>query len=240
MSDAEERAAFIQSIIENPADDTPRLIFADWLEEHGEADRSEFIRCQIELAAIQRLVRDKGEEFGPSAEKINGLCRRQLDLLEEHREQWFQLPSLRPGLVENMPFYWWPVAAMGSIPLRGFIAEVFCVLDDWIKYGPHIVREQPVEVVRAMPNSGPWGQSSAFSPRLVDGENRRVFWRHDDFGNNEIFDMLECDDKHPSWKRYPTKQAAADAFSAACLKLARSQVTCTTPASSPPAPSPAS
>ena len=33
-----------------PADDTPRLVLADWLEEHGESDRASFIRAQVELS----------------------------------------------------------------------------------------------------------------------------------------------------------------------------------------------
>ena len=44
--------AFLQDILEHPDDDAPRLIYADWLEEHGkEADRlrAEFIRVQVEL-----------------------------------------------------------------------------------------------------------------------------------------------------------------------------------------------
>lgn len=42
---------FMGSIIASPDDDAPRLVYADWLEEHGgEPERAEFIRCQIELA----------------------------------------------------------------------------------------------------------------------------------------------------------------------------------------------
>ncbi len=43
---------FLAAIIANPADDTPRLIYADWLDDQGEADRAEFIRCQVELASL--------------------------------------------------------------------------------------------------------------------------------------------------------------------------------------------
>ena len=32
--------AFLQDIVANPDDDAPRLIYADWLEEHGEAERA--------------------------------------------------------------------------------------------------------------------------------------------------------------------------------------------------------
>jgi len=41
--------AFLQAILDAP-DVAPRLLFADWLDEHGDADRAEFIRSQIALA----------------------------------------------------------------------------------------------------------------------------------------------------------------------------------------------
>jgi uncharacterized protein (TIGR02996 family) len=44
--------SFLQSIREAPADDAPRLIYADWLEEHGQADRAEFIRVQCRLVGL--------------------------------------------------------------------------------------------------------------------------------------------------------------------------------------------
>jgi uncharacterized protein (TIGR02996 family) len=44
--------AFIQAIRKAPADDAPRLIYADWLEEHCQADRAEFIRVQCRLASL--------------------------------------------------------------------------------------------------------------------------------------------------------------------------------------------
>ena len=47
-----ERDGFLAAIIADPTDDTPRLQYADWLEEHGEQERAEFIRVQCELAAI--------------------------------------------------------------------------------------------------------------------------------------------------------------------------------------------
>jgi uncharacterized protein (TIGR02996 family) len=45
-----DRAAFIRAICEQPTDDTVRLVFADWLEEHDEPARAEFIRVQVKLA----------------------------------------------------------------------------------------------------------------------------------------------------------------------------------------------
>jgi uncharacterized protein (TIGR02996 family) len=41
-----EEAAFLAAILDDPADDTPRLVYADWLEDHDRHDRAEFIRLQ--------------------------------------------------------------------------------------------------------------------------------------------------------------------------------------------------
>jgi uncharacterized protein (TIGR02996 family) len=43
-------SGLLRAICENADDDTPRLIYADWLDEHGDPDRAEFIRAQCELA----------------------------------------------------------------------------------------------------------------------------------------------------------------------------------------------
>lgn len=56
-----ERAAFISAILDNLDDDTPRLVFADWLQENGEEERAEFIRCQIEAARLPEVERRKSK-----------------------------------------------------------------------------------------------------------------------------------------------------------------------------------
>lgn len=47
-----DRDAFIRAICEAPGDDTPRLVYADWLDEHGEPERAELIRVGVELARL--------------------------------------------------------------------------------------------------------------------------------------------------------------------------------------------
>jgi uncharacterized protein (TIGR02996 family) len=42
--------ALLHACLDNPDDDTPRLVYADWLQENGDPDRAEFIRLQIEIA----------------------------------------------------------------------------------------------------------------------------------------------------------------------------------------------
>jgi uncharacterized protein (TIGR02996 family) len=53
-----ERQALLRAVIDSPDEDAPRLVCADWLEEHGatEADRARaaFIRLQVEYARLDR------------------------------------------------------------------------------------------------------------------------------------------------------------------------------------------
>jgi uncharacterized protein (TIGR02996 family) len=69
--------SFRQAIREQPDDDTPRLIFADWLDEHGQPERAEFIRTQIEQARLP--------EYTPKARLLEERWR---TLLHEHGAGW--------------------------------------------------------------------------------------------------------------------------------------------------------
>ena len=51
MSDSAARG-FFEDILAHPDDNAPRLIFADWLDEHGDGARAEFIRVQVERATL--------------------------------------------------------------------------------------------------------------------------------------------------------------------------------------------
>jgi len=61
MSEAD---ALLAAIRQAPDDDAPRLIYADWLDEHGQPERAEFIRVQIELAQNESpTLRKRGAEL---------------------------------------------------------------------------------------------------------------------------------------------------------------------------------
>jgi uncharacterized protein (TIGR02996 family) len=76
---------FLEDIASNPDDDTPRLVFADWLEDEGDEERAEFIRVQIERSRLPawdvRQVR---------------LRIREAELLARHGKKWKgDLPELK-------------------------------------------------------------------------------------------------------------------------------------------------
>jgi uncharacterized protein (TIGR02996 family) len=74
-----DEAEFLATILESPDEDAPRLVFADWLDEHGQSARAEFIRTQVGLA---RLFDDAGRRAA--------LVARQQQLLGRGRaNRWF-------------------------------------------------------------------------------------------------------------------------------------------------------
>jgi uncharacterized protein (TIGR02996 family) len=74
---SEEETALIAGIAANPDDDLPRLVYADWLQEHDRDIYAEFIRLQCEIAKL---------EVGPRAviDQNVHLWRRQQELLDGH------------------------------------------------------------------------------------------------------------------------------------------------------------
>lgn len=44
--------ALLRAIGEHPEEDTPRLMYADWLEENGQTERADFVRNQVELGRV--------------------------------------------------------------------------------------------------------------------------------------------------------------------------------------------
>ena len=50
-----EEEAFLEALKANPADDTTRLVYADWLDEHDQPQKAEYLRLTQPTA--QRMLR---------------------------------------------------------------------------------------------------------------------------------------------------------------------------------------
>src|SRR3954447_2290691 len=104
-----DRDALLAAVRQAPDDDAPRLVFADWLDEHGEADRAEFIRLQIEIDPLRRPDADLDRwrravidrhpdepvpaDFPPELHRYAALARREDQLLEAHQWEWLGPPA---------------------------------------------------------------------------------------------------------------------------------------------------
>jgi len=128
---------FLADIVENIDDDTPRLVYADWLAENGHDDRAEFIRVQVERA--RRPAWDGAQVR---------LRLREQELLKLHGEKWLaELPAIEGAKWEGFR--------------RGIVAEVSFASFEAMRQSAHACRVlAPVEAVTVRwPRSGEAGQA---------------------------------------------------------------------------------
>jgi uncharacterized protein (TIGR02996 family) len=83
MPASTDREGLLAAIRAAPGDDTPRLVYADWLDEHGgdaEQARARFIRLQIESDRLRRQSEDDGcpepDAVGPMEKEAERLLRK--------------------------------------------------------------------------------------------------------------------------------------------------------------------
>lgn len=154
MSDSE---AFLKNIIDFPSDDTPRLVYADWIDERGESDRAEFIRVQCELATgdprcqrsslafkacifLDRLI--SKERRCERCKRWAWLCVREKELLVMAKH-WFPLwETLWAGSEAD-----WRMREPPAEFSRGFVQSVTCTWDDWIAHHAAIIATTPLQNV---------------------------------------------------------------------------------------------
>jgi uncharacterized protein (TIGR02996 family) len=112
------RADFVTAIADAPDDDTTRLVFADWLTDHGEEPRAAFVRASCE-AAVKR----------PGTAVRATLLDRANTLLAEHEGEW--LGEWRERLIE------WEFQ-------RGFLSRVRLTANTFLNHGEDLFRAEPV------------------------------------------------------------------------------------------------
>jgi len=85
-----EENGLLAAIWEYPHEDAPRLVYSDWLEDHGNEARAEFIRVQCELAAMD-----------PDNPESKPLQEREARLWKGHGKAW---KTGLPNLLKAAPF----------------------------------------------------------------------------------------------------------------------------------------
>jgi uncharacterized protein (TIGR02996 family) len=115
--------AFLQAVCEAPEDDTPRLVYADWLTDHGQPERAEFIRVQVELTRTPKY----------DARWVE-LRVRERTLWKAHGQTWRK--EVHAWAAQKVTFR------------RGFAAEVECTATEFLRDGAGLFRRTPLEEAR--------------------------------------------------------------------------------------------
>jgi uncharacterized protein (TIGR02996 family) len=247
-----EEAAFLAAIRANPADDLPRLVYADWLDERGQGERAELIRTPGRLTF---------KKVPSGWMQTGGEC---------------VIPRLEAAALASLPDAW--PAGIEVVFRHGFWTEVRCTRADWCgcpECGgkpPRPVTAGPVRVsfgggatVTASNVTSSCGvcrgRGQAIGPRVVAAhpldrvvltDRKPLFtragregpgdwaWVREDIERDphdrdlpaqhlppDVWDRLEGYDTSPSARtrarRYPTRDAAMLALSPALIAWAKGQ-----------------
>lgn len=197
-----ERRALLRSIFDAPEDDLPRLIYADWLEEHGQPERAEYIRLGIEIESVANLY---SLSDGPL-----------LDLYERSKhlsygkEQWF------------WPLYGPDYSEVQSEVRRGFIVKILSPFSAIENHGSNniveeLLKEHPITEVRLMG----W-EARPFRVSMPNDLGVPNYWRMTSIGEHEppmiklLVDIV--------FESYDSEQACIDGTSKIILDHAKANM----------------
>jgi uncharacterized protein (TIGR02996 family) len=146
----------LRAILDQPKEETPRLVYADWCDENGQPERAEFIRVQVTIARWGTTPPADAEEW----------VRRERELRWAHGLKW-ALPATE--VHHSGPTGVGPSAGhiLGFFS-RGFVSHVSCSWPDWRTHADAILAAQPVTRVRLTTDTGDtdW---AFYSGRRLDG-----------------------------------------------------------------------
>ncbi len=150
-----DEAALLAAVLADPADDDPRLRYADWLDEADHGDRAEWIRVQCAQAMHEAAAeRCPSDPFRDDLFSLGYLPRSERMVLERREATLFGLiyRELDFGVPPGSPVS--PVVrsvlhagGMGYRFRRGFVESVTCTAADWLKYRDVVLACQPVTQV---------------------------------------------------------------------------------------------
>lgn len=229
-------ADFLAAILADPADDTPRLIYADWLEEHGDAAG----RAQAELIRVQcRIAHLESKEGGshvahPEAERncvaralVSALHSCERKLLLAHGFGWLPRIGIKPilhdgGESEGVNFEIVTGTEQGSgIQMnfaRGFPASIALPLAAFQAHAAAIFASQPVTAVR-LSDREPYNN---VANHWVWDNEQMTLANPQGLSNlpADLLLLLDGDEdfrNRKSWRTYKTRAAAHAALSRAAV-----------------------
>lgn len=118
-------AGLLADIIEHPDDDWPRLVYADWLTDHNQPGRADFIRHQI--------ARGKSIWLGPGKDSVEMVA------TGEYEAQTLAYAKRWTTTVLTVPDY-----HRGAKIVRGFLEVIVLRPFDWYRERDRLTREHPL------------------------------------------------------------------------------------------------
>jgi len=243
--------ALLASILANPECDTARLVYADWLQEQGQEERAEFIRLSVRRAGF-RCAKNKHpspcKSRGPGAAGgPHHLCQSldaALDAL---------MPAVARGLIGGYLDWHTHCSIVGSSEVqydsapgnkspqdesiivsahRGLVSNITMSFADLLTHAGKLFAVNPIERVAvrgAEPHDNrQHGESGDFAgPKRLEWVG--LLREHNRVGvyniPRRVFAHMptQLPHDHGQHRFHPTREAALDALSAACVAFGRAE-----------------
>jgi uncharacterized protein (TIGR02996 family) len=224
----------LRTILENPADDGARLVYADWLRENGDEARADFIQLQIELDQVRRAADGAGELSRVAKALFNLAYDQQLEreheLFQDHGRRWGAELPIWDLLNARAPRGTWcaPALPWRRVWRRGFMETIrislaafqhnYHRLFDCLPLADVLITDKypglAIASGHALPGYYEWDLAPPSQPRPV----------YDRALPQEIFDLLDGYNKKTSYamsRWYLTEHQANEALSRALVKWGR-------------------
>jgi uncharacterized protein (TIGR02996 family) len=140
--ETETGRGLLRAICEDPSDDTPRLIFADFLDDHGQPERAAFIRSDVAYYQAEK-ERDRLS-------------------YEQRKERTAEFGRMRDAVRRFDPVWTWPLHELfgGAVQdfdyNRGLVGDVYVPAGLFVRHAAALFRVQPVMMVTLTTADGKW------------------------------------------------------------------------------------
>lgn len=147
-----EQQAFVATIRAYPNESTPRFAYADWLTEHDQPERAEFIRVSVALHALNAI------HDPPSSQQLKHLMAWYAEAVKDKPDLERRRLALRDWQTAWAashplgPFVLWEAERLVRPPhpglafYLGLITSVSCTASQWFEHGRGIMDNDPVEI----------------------------------------------------------------------------------------------
>lgn len=206
------REVLLEAILDDPADDLPRLAYADVCEEEVDLLRAEFIKSSVQhgkyveltlpkLRMINLLLSDvrvAGVEES-LARSIRKIC-------------WWIPPNDMPMPDQPTLFFW-----------RGFVREVALTQDSFLQHAEALFNAHPIERVRLIDRvPAEWVPASERSVPVFSWHYDLRLMDTPSYLAVPIWSRLDCEEMHAAFKRYRSRGEANQALEVATLAWGKS------------------
>ncbi len=145
-----DRDALLANVLNNPADETARLVLADWLEEHDEEPFGRFLRAGVVASRFRRVELITESEYYDALRTISDVAS------AGEPAHWLAVLGIGPSPLTERDWVWDNAADRVSVRIgtttgvftRGLLSELEVTLGEWYTLASSALFVWPIERVR--------------------------------------------------------------------------------------------